>query len=201
MSQYLTDFTFSVTMLIVLGTFELLGVNITLYKRHMIKAAEIKYLLTCFILEWLVDAVLKLRKDVCHYTEFWENATIIVLVIIIYYKWRVSNAIHAVSSCAHFKTFYQSKSFNYLYLLPVGLHVQTFHEFCARNWLNANCILLWKIITGSEYLHMRSISEDFPDNPSGRTRHNLRQPGLLEHPPHPWKPNNRRSTDLWECSL
>ena len=23
--------------------------------------------------------------------------------------------------------------FNYLYLLPVGLHVQTFHEFCARN--------------------------------------------------------------------
>ena len=110
MSQYLTDFTFSVTMLIVLCTFVLLGVNITLYKRHMIKAAEIKYLLTCFILEWLVDAVLKLRKDVCHYTEFWENATIIVLVIIIYYKWRVSNAIHAVSSCAHFKTFYQSKS-------------------------------------------------------------------------------------------
>ena len=23
--------------------------------------------------------------------------------------------------------------FNYLYLLPVGLHVQTFYEFCARN--------------------------------------------------------------------
>lgn len=23
--------------------------------------------------------------------------------------------------------------FNYLYLLPVGLHVHTFHEFCARN--------------------------------------------------------------------
>ena len=49
--QFSADFTFSVTMLIVLCTFVLLGVNITLYKRHIIKAAEIKYLLTWFILE------------------------------------------------------------------------------------------------------------------------------------------------------